>query len=732
MHLPEQMSPEYRAELLRARWRHKNGLEARRILTMATAGWLIAASLLAVTPCQGAPTTPELLRFRVRSVLWSSHGFGGERNETTDYFDVRSGDDIDGPRAYPGWLPFGPGAPFRLGKIVDRDHAWVHFSGGIRPRASAIGGDKPSGGDSIIVSTVDRSFTSGSYDGGIVFSLRIEGTGSGGGTGVSDGMQIIHRGPVVLGREGFRERVEDAEAIGIFRILAVRPGRDSVRRGDRHVGTTELEVVPGELWRPGPLAVGKPLTLIQESPPTNDTSWTPMPGSTPMRRGDDVILFLLHGRSGPPKDRWTFSTYGGYGLLANLGKLVFSHFGRGIPIEKFRDDVRLSARMTFKAGTGILMGRVLHAGSGRPITGAAVRIQGNGAVSQTTPDGWFQLFDIPIGQHRLVVNDSLGEVSAPIEVTDERVDSLEVRIAQPDDAAPATPVQGGVPADGDFGTARPKNSDGFQLLRRPYDVAPMPFRRSDPSYPEDARKAAFEGDVTVYALIDSLGYIVSASSEGSMSPQILAAAEACVRRWKFRPALKGGRPVESRIGLNVHFAHPASDNIAAMEDRRAQDTASFAGDSGSTRSEIVVEASATLDSVTKEYRYYYRVMNRPGSTRDLVAFALMPAAAADMNLDKPEGWNGFLGCGGRRDVIGWMAWGDDRHRGRMDFAIAPNQELSGIGFRSARPPTRIRWFAQTVARGEPPSFAWACGSSHTEIMLETPLQGTIVGPTPEH
>ena len=121
--------------------------------------------------------------------------------------------------------------------------------------------------------------------------------------------------------------------------------------------------------------------------------------------------------------------------------------------------------------------------------------------------------------------------------------------------------------------------------------------------------------------------------------------------------------------------------------------------------------------------------NRAGSSRNLVAFALMPAVPADMNLVQPEGWNGFLGCGGRRDVVGWMVWGDaPRHETMMDFAIAPGQELAGIGFTSKRPPRRIRWFANTAVGREGGKVIWDCSSSATETMLKTPLQGTIVGP----
>jgi Gram-negative bacterial TonB protein C-terminal len=266
-----------------------------------------------------------------------------------------------------------------------------------------------------------------------------------------------------------------------------------------------------------------------------------------------------------------------------------------------------------------------------------------------------------------------------------------------------------------------------------YDVGPMPYQRSEPYYPEDARTSKFEGSVLVRARIDSVGRLLDPRAEGKVSAQILKAAEECVRRWRFRPGLKNGRPVGCWVGLSVHFEHPASGNLAAPKDRRSEATASFPGNFGPTRAHLAVEGSATLDSVTMTYRYSYRITNRAGSTRNLVAFALMPAGPAnDMNLAHPEGWNGFLGCGGRRDVVGWMVWGDaPRGDTMMDFAIGPGQDLAAIGFVSPRRPTRIRWFANTLAPAERGKVIWDCGSSAAQSMLDTPLQGTIVGPSPE-
>ncbi len=548
-----------------------SGYRALKTLAMILATmWLLGA-----TPSQGGGRPPERLRFRVHSVLWWSNGLGGGRTESTDYFDSAPGDDIDGSRAYPGWMPFGPGAPFRLGAIVDAEHAWVHFSGGIHPTTMVPGGDGSSGGDSIIVSTVDRSFTSGSFDAGLEFTLRIEPTSS---SGISTGMQIIRHGPAI-----------------------------------------------------------------------------------------------------PPP--------------------------RGL-----------------RPGHGALLGRILHAGSGAPIVGAAVRVEGSGGGSHSGAGGRFELVNLQIGQSRLFVVDSLGEVSAPVGVTDEKADSLDVRVAQPGDPDPAPRSPEAILAE--VRAKQRASGEGYVPL---YDVTPTAYRRSDPTYPVAARQSKFEGDVIVRARIDSIGRQSNLSTQGGASPQILSMAEACVRRWRFRPGLKDARPVGCWLGQPVHFAHPASDNIAPPGDRRSQAATTALGGPGRTRAEIVVEGSATLDSVTKMYRYYYRVANHGTSTRYLAAFVLMPVEPPVEELDRPDGWQGILG----RDFVGWEVWGDDHGRNISDYAIGPNEELVGIGFKSPRPPTRIRWFADTAAPGEQGKLIWDWAPDAQETMLKTPLQGTIVGPGSE-
>jgi periplasmic protein TonB len=85
-----------------------------------------------------------------------------------------------------------------------------------------------------------------------------------------------------------------------------------------------------------------------------------------------------------------------------------------------------------------------------------------------------------------------------------------------------------------------------------YDLAPIPIRITKPEYPAAAREKAVHGRVMVEFVIDALGHVSSARVVRSI-PGLDAAAIECVRNWQFRPALRGGRPVETRARAPVEF-----------------------------------------------------------------------------------------------------------------------------------------------------------------------------------
>ena len=109
-------------------------------------------------------------------------------------------------------------------------------------------------------------------------------------------------------------------------------------------------------------------------------------------------------------------------------------------------------------------------------------------------------------------------------------------------------VPGGVPG-GVVGGCVGCTGDGPVL---DYDQGPQIIRQTKPAYPQEAFVKKIEGVVEVEFLIDAQGDVVSARVIRSV-PLLDAAAIATVKQWKFRPAVKGGRPVATIARAPVAF-----------------------------------------------------------------------------------------------------------------------------------------------------------------------------------
>lgn len=82
-----------------------------------------------------------------------------------------------------------------------------------------------------------------------------------------------------------------------------------------------------------------------------------------------------------------------------------------------------------------------------------------------------------------------------------------------------------------------------------------PFLAPNPPYPMSARRDGAEGEVLVAASIDPDGLVTAASVSRSSGRDDLddAATDTVLRRWRFRPATRAGKPVPSRETVLVRF-----------------------------------------------------------------------------------------------------------------------------------------------------------------------------------
>jgi protein TonB len=97
-------------------------------------------------------------------------------------------------------------------------------------------------------------------------------------------------------------------------------------------------------------------------------------------------------------------------------------------------------------------------------------------------------------------------------------------------------------------TGAPTNGDYVYVAELPEAITKVP-----PHYPEAARAAKAQGMVMVQALVKTDGSVGDVRVVKSV-PGLDEAAMACVRQWKFKPALGGdGKPVAVWVGVPVSF-----------------------------------------------------------------------------------------------------------------------------------------------------------------------------------
>ncbi len=118
--------------------------------------------------------------------------------------------------------------------------------------------------------------------------------------------------------------------------------------------------------------------------------------------------------------------------------------------------------------------------------------------------------------------------------------------------APAEPIPAGTTSDR-MPPAKP--SAGSVTPTEPgqrYDLAPIPAHITEPEYPEEARRRGLHGTVVVEFLIDASGRVSRARVVQSI-PELDGAALDCVRTWRFKPALRGGKPIATTARAPLRF-----------------------------------------------------------------------------------------------------------------------------------------------------------------------------------
>ncbi len=83
--------------------------------------------------------------------------------------------------------------------------------------------------------------------------------------------------------------------------------------------------------------------------------------------------------------------------------------------------------------------------------------------------------------------------------------------------------------------------------------APSLIYKKEPEYSEEARKAKYQGTVTLYVEVDPSGKAVNIRVLHSLGLGLDEKAMEAVRQWKFKPGMKDGKPVTVAASIEVNF-----------------------------------------------------------------------------------------------------------------------------------------------------------------------------------
>ena len=83
--------------------------------------------------------------------------------------------------------------------------------------------------------------------------------------------------------------------------------------------------------------------------------------------------------------------------------------------------------------------------------------------------------------------------------------------------------------------------------------APRPVSTPDPEYSEEARKAKYQGVVTLWLIVDQNGNPKNIKVQRPLGMGLDQKAVEAVQKWKFEPATKDGQPVAVQINVEVNF-----------------------------------------------------------------------------------------------------------------------------------------------------------------------------------
>jgi periplasmic protein TonB len=113
--------------------------------------------------------------------------------------------------------------------------------------------------------------------------------------------------------------------------------------------------------------------------------------------------------------------------------------------------------------------------------------------------------------------------------------------------------------NGVYGSALGQSAQAPGVYKVGGDVsAPVLIHSVDPEYTEAAHKANVSGSVVMTIYVDTRGNPSHIRVNRGLGQGLDQKAVEAVHQYKFKPAMKDGKPVLVEIGLEVNFQEPAN------------------------------------------------------------------------------------------------------------------------------------------------------------------------------
>lgn len=120
-----------------------------------------------------------------------------------------------------------------------------------------------------------------------------------------------------------------------------------------------------------------------------------------------------------------------------------------------------------------------------------------------------------------------------------------------------------------LGATEPESPDTTAFEKA--DQPPKPIKLEPPRYPADLRRAGLIGEVKLRFIITTEGKVTDPFVVESNNPAFERPAIDALLKWKFEPARKGGRPVNTRIQQVIHFNLDSDSARTLWEMKKAKD-----------------------------------------------------------------------------------------------------------------------------------------------------------------